>query len=565
MKNTYKKFYSSTAVATIGVAIMGILNIVFAMLFFGKDGSYTMGIALPIVIFTEIITYFFGIGGGIALSIRQGKGEKQEASQIFSVAVFMTLLIGIIVALIGVLLLPMLLPMLGAKTSTDQAIVIDYLRILFCGMPSILLCGVMNVFIRNDNNPHFAMIGIVTSVLTNLALIALFIGVLKLPIYSIALATVLSNFVCTIMYIGYFISKKSTIKFAKKIRLKAFFDICEPGFAGSMIFLAQTILTVVINNVLLDNNGAAGIATYGIVKYTITFIYTIYDSVNHSAQPMFSVYYGEKDSDSIKLTAKISYNFILFCSAALSVTLILVAPIISNLFAMNVTSAIRIIGISCLFSGTVAFLNSYYRSTEKSKLSIFFIILDNLLLPALLIWCLVYKIGFVQNGVWLALLLSEVLTLIVIAIVTKGRFLKLDNIKTTDDKIYQTLILNEEANIIGINEEIENFCEANGVDKKKQYYIFLCIEEIAVNIIKHGFNDGKEHYIDIRIIAGENVMLNIRDDATEFDPTAKKDADITTSAEERDIGGLGIYLVKKIAKEFSYKRVIGFNNLHIVL
>jgi len=61
------------------------------------------------------------------------------------------------------------------------------------------------------------------------------------------------------------------------------------------------------------------------------------------------------------------------------------------------------------------------------------------------------------------------------------------------------------------------------------------------------------------------VLLNIRDDAIQFDPTAKVDADVTSSAEERDIGGLGIYLVKKVAKEFSYKRVIGFNNLHIVL
>ena len=61
------------------------------------------------------------------------------------------------------------------------------------------------------------------------------------------------------------------------------------------------------------------------------------------------------------------------------------------------------------------------------------------------------------------------------------------------------------------------------------------------------------------------MLLNIRDDAIQFDPTAKVEADVTSSAEERDIGGLGIYLVKKVAKEFSYKRVIGFNNLHIVL
>lgn len=51
----------------------------------------------------------------------------------------------------------------------------------------------------------------------------------------------------------------------------------------------------------------------------------------------------------------------------------------------------------------------------------------------------------------------------------------------------------------------------------------------------------------------------------QFDPTLKNDVDITSSAEERDIGGLGVYLVKNVSKEFSYKRVVGFNSLYIVL
>ena len=170
-----------------------------------------------------------------------------------------------------------------------------------------------------------------------------------------------------------------------------------------------------------------------------------------------------------------------------------------------------------------------------------------------------------ENGVYLALLISEVLTLGVMALVTRGDFLKLPASDIPAEQIYQALLVNEEANIVALNESIEAFCDSNGISKKKQYYIQLCIEEIAVNIIKYGFKDGKKHYIDIRIVADERVLLNIRDDAIQFDPTAKKDADVTAGAEERDIGGLGIYLVKKVAEEFSYKRVIGFNNLHIVL
>ncbi len=333
-----------------------------------------------------------------------------------------------------------------------------------------------------------------------------------------------------------------------------------------MIFLSQTVLTVVVNNVLLDVAGMSGIAAYGVVKYTITFIYAVYDSVNHAAQPMFGVYYGERDQSGIRLTAKTAYRVILFSSAVLCVLLFAAAPLLGGIFDLDLTAALRMVAFSCLFSSSVTFLNSYYRATGKSRLSLLFIALDNILFPALLIFLTVYGFHLQQNGVWLSLLLSEAFTLLLIAALTKGKFLLLKNAELPEEQVYETLIVNDEANITSINGEIERFCERNAIDQKKQYYIFLCIEEIVVNIIKYGFQDGREHYIGIRLLkTGENVILNIRDDAVRFDPTTKPDPDVTASTEEREIGGLGIYLVKKVAKEFSYRRVIGFNNLHIML
>ncbi|QNM05330.1 ATP-binding protein [Qiania dongpingensis] len=565
IRKTYRTFFIPTAISTMGTAVMSLLNILFAGLFFGGKGSYVVGLALPVMIFTNIITYFFGVGGGIAVSIRQGQGDKKEASRIFTAAVFGTAVLGILALIFGVLMSGSLLPLLGARTFSEQDAAGEYVRILFMGMPFLLLCGVLNAFIRNDSHPGVAMAGTLISIFSNLILLWLFIGGMKLPVSCIAAASVISNGLCVLFYLGYFLSGRSVLRFRIGFRAGNLKEIAQPGFAGSMIFLAQTILTVIINNVLLDVSGTSGIAAYGVVKYAVTFIYAVYDSVNHAAQPMFSVYYGEQDVKSIRLTAKTAGR-VLACGAVLLCLLLCAgAPYLSLLFSLNVTAAVRMIGLSCLFSSAAAFLNSLYRSTGKPGLSLIFTVLDNLLFPALFIWVLVYGAGLSENGVWASLLLSEVLTLLTAVLVTKGSLLQIRASEIPEDRIYQTLILNEEANIVALNEEIEAFCNKNGIDGKKQYYILLCIEEIAVNIIKYGFKDGKKHYIDIRIAVGEQVLLNIRDDAVQFDPTAKKDADITAGAESRDIGGLGIYLVKKVAKEFSYKRVIGFNNLHIVL
>ncbi len=565
IRKTYQTFFIPTAISTMGIAVINLLNILFAGLFFGNDGSFVVGLALPVIIFTDIITYFFGVGGGIAVSIRQGQGDKKEASQIFTLAVGSTAVLGILAALAGGLFSGALLPLLGAQTAQQQALAGEYIRILFVGMPFILLCGVLNVFIRNDNHPGVAMSGILISVISNLLLLWLFIGVMKLSVGGIALATVLSNGLCVLFYLIYFLSGRSTLKFATAFRPEIFREIAKPGFAGSLIFLAQTVLTVFINHVLLKISGSHGIAAYGVVKYAITFIYAVYDSVNNAVQPMFGVYFGERDQKSIRMTAKIALRNLAAGALGLCVLLCLGAPYLSGVFGLDVVPALRIIGVSCLFSSAVAFFNSFYRSTGKSGLSILFTVLDNLLFPAALILVFVYGVDMGGNGVYLALLISEVLTLLAMALVTRGDLLKLPHSDIPAGQIYQTLLVNEEANIVALNESIEDFCDRNEISKKKQYYILLCIEEIAVNIIKYGFKDGKKHYIDIRIVADEQVLLNIRDDAIQFDPTAKKDADVTAGAEERDIGGLGIYLVKKVAEEFSYKRVIGFNNLHIVL
>ena len=142
------------------------------------------GYALLKGIFTEIITYFFGVGGGIAVSIREGQGDQREASQIFSLAVAGTAALGLLAALAGGFLAGPLLPLLGARTAAQQAAAGGYVRILLLGLPVLFLAGVLNVFIRNDNHPRLAMAGVLVSLGANLALLGLFLGVLRLPVFS---------------------------------------------------------------------------------------------------------------------------------------------------------------------------------------------------------------------------------------------------------------------------------------------------------------------------------------------------------------------------------------------
>lgn len=90
----------------------------------------------------------------------------------------------------------------------------------------------------------------------------------------------------------------------------------------------------------------------------------------------------------------------------------------------------------------------------------------------------------------------------------------------------------------------------------------LVIEEALTNTILYGFHDEENHVIEILFNLNAGIIsITISDDADEYDPTQKSDPDILLSAEERPVGGLGIYLIRKIMDSVQYKRINNINNL----
>ncbi len=90
----------------------------------------------------------------------------------------------------------------------------------------------------------------------------------------------------------------------------------------------------------------------------------------------------------------------------------------------------------------------------------------------------------------------------------------------------------------------------------------LVLEEALTNIISYGYDDKGNHEIEIRFVkTGGEITMTIIDDGHEYDPTRQADPDVTLSVEERQIGGLGIFLIKKIMNKVEYQRINNKNNL----
>lgn len=116
-----------------------------------------------------------------------------------------------------------------------------------------------------------------------------------------------------------------------------------------------------------------------------------------------------------------------------------------------------------------------------------------------------------------------------------------------------------------ITEFVDEQLEQYDCPVKAQAQIDIAIDELFSNIVHYAYHPGTGP-VTVRVEVVEeplSVVITFIDQGVPYDPLAKSDPDVTLSAEEREIGGLGIYIVKKNMNEITYEYKDGRNILKI--
>ena len=113
-----------------------------------------------------------------------------------------------------------------------------------------------------------------------------------------------------------------------------------------------------------------------------------------------------------------------------------------------------------------------------------------------------------------------------------------------------------------VNQFVEEIGEELGLDMELQMNLNLVMEEMVSNVIFYAYPEGKTADIELAAEShGRELTFVLTDRGKMFDPTAKEDADPDVNPMDRDIGGMGIYIVKNIMNEVTYQRLEGKNLL----
>jgi anti-sigma regulatory factor (Ser/Thr protein kinase) len=116
-------------------------------------------------------------------------------------------------------------------------------------------------------------------------------------------------------------------------------------------------------------------------------------------------------------------------------------------------------------------------------------------------------------------------------------------------------VKNRIEDLLRVNSVFESFATQHDIGGRLRYHLLVSIEEIMTNIIKYGFDEEGVHSIHVtfRHIQGQ-IEMEFEDRGREFNPLEIAEPDLDTPIENRQLGGLGIHLVRQMMDETKYRR-----------
>lgn len=579
MKNDYivKKTYYSfvvSAILTSLTATVGILidNIIVGQ-YLGSAALGAMGIVGPVTLVFSAIGNLCS-GGATRAARALGKGNMQDVNIIFSTNVFFVLGAGLLITVAGLLLTPQIANILGAEGALYEPTK-AYLYGYFLGaIPTIMLSAVMT-FIRIDGSPKLPFICMAVMSGCNIFLDFVMVRVFRLEMFGVALATTISYYLANATICTHFLKKDASLKLVKP--RKFFTELGKTAMTGmptAISRISDTVKIMILNNLMVTFVSVGAVTSLNVRMQANNFIYSVILGIAQAASPVIGMFYGEEDRNAVRDTLNNTLRLGLLSSICITGVFLAVPGFFSNLLGVTdpeilkmTNTSLRCFALGLPFAFINVILMNFYQSTKRVGLSTTICILQSFVFTVTLAVMLIRPMG--SDGVWMALLLGEVLTLlatlILIFLCNKKVSVSTDCIMMFEENFggpsedrLELSIGNSMEEVIRISSGIHKFAKGRNIDERMTNLLALTIEEMAGNVVRHSFAPGKKRWLDMILLdKADRVIVCFRDNGKPFDAVAY------WAAHQNEQDHLGIRLIYGLAEEFTYRRVMGLNYITV--
>lgn len=560
-------------------AINGIVDSLYASNAIGKTAMSAIGLYGPLNHFLYAASIMF-VSGSQILYGRYLSRERKHINSIFSVNIIISLALAVFTSLVLVLGVFTGGTRLLVNEEPDLTMLNQYILGQAIGIPALVIGQQLFSFLSLENQTKRTMIASITCFAFNGILDHFFVISMSMGTFGLGLSTSVSNYVFLFVLAIYYITGKSEWSFSfKDFRWKDAIDIMKLGYPGAISRFVEMFRCFIVNFLVIQYVGTVGVSAFAASNSFLAIIWSVPFGMTAVARMLFSISIGEQDRKSLVNVMKIILTKCMLIMIGIVALLVIFAEPLTMMFYQDKSAPVyemtvmgfRILPLCMPLSLISLHFSCFAQNSERKALSLILPVIDGAVGVTVCSFILIPIMKI--NGLYISNVLNGVicLTVIVISAVIETRRFPTSmeglmaiprNIGVNEDQRIDITIKNiDEA--VDISSRIVDFCKDRGIDKRRSFFAGLCMEEMAANIVEHGFTkDSKSHSVDIRVIVmGDKLILRLRDDCAEFDPSARAQ----TMKSGNDGKNIGIKLVYSLAEKVDYQNLLGLNVLTITI
>lgn len=579
-KITRRLFFSMVPIQILMVMCGGvnvIIDSAFASNLIGPQAMAVTGLYWPLCKVLDTVNAMIFCGAQLMCGKYLGENTVKRARGVFTLDMLLITVFGIIASLMFGFC-----PAVAAIVCTGPSNplfsgLLSYLKGLSTGVVPFLLGTQLTSFLQLEKKEKLGYIGIAGMFISNSACDYIFIKILNLDIYGLGLATSVSNWVYFLILLICFMGGKVTFKISfKDLDFRELPYVIKNGLPAAGTQFMQVLRGYILNNLILNLAGSAGLEAFTAVCSFGYVYWAVPEGVSSAFINLASVYTGEKDKTAIELLLKIFLKRALPQVIGVSLILSCLAYPMTNIYFHDPASAayqMAFLGfilfpLSSPVSTFIVGIRDLWRCMDFQLAVTVNVIADGFL--GVVAMSFIFGGLFGMTGIWLAQLAGGWFTVLLMFILAWIREKKAPfsypvlccypkNFGVDEDHRLSISVHSMEE-VVNISQKVMDFCDKQGVDRKTSFRAGLCVEEMAGNIVKHGFTGKANSVIDICVVkTDEELIIKMKDNCKLFNPQDIDDIFVP----EDPVKNIGVRVVRKVCKSMDYYPLLGLNVLTI--
>lgn len=425
------RFTAPSIAMMIFTSVYGVVDGFFVSNYAGKTPFAAVNLIMPFLMVIATVGFMFGTGGSALVAKSFGEGEPERANRNFSLFVYVSFALGVVLAVLGIVFIRPISIRLGAEGALlDNCVV--YARIILAALPFYVLQLLFQSFFVTAEKPQLGLAVTVSAGLTNMVLDAVL--VISLPqqykLAGAALATALSQVVGGTVPLFYFARKNSSILRLGRTSFdgRAILKACTNGSSEFMSNVSMNIVGMLYNTQLLKFAGENGVAAYGVMMYVSMIFSAAFIGYSIGTAPVVSYHDGARIFPELKSLLRKSLVVIGLFGVCMVASAELLSSRLARMFVgydaalMELTvSGFQIFALSFIFMGFAIYGSSFFTALNDGLTSAAISFLRTLVfqVAAVLLLPTIWDI----DGIWMSIVVAEFMAVVLTAafLATKRR------------------------------------------------------------------------------------------------------------------------------------------------